>query len=180
MIIGIIRAGPWASFTNSFLPQPDLLTDTALPVNCANYYADFWPWICLSRYDDALVGVDYEIEPAVDGIVSVQKEARLWRWKYTELVLMWRYQAMNQYTLTVSYFAGFVDLATISATFWVDERVVFADNQNNVLFMGGTESITLPPATVPKRVLLRLFAGNAPFAENSGIFQFSFDLAPLP
>ena len=40
----ILRAGPFASSTNSFLDRPDPVSTSIFPVNCAKDNQAFWPW----------------------------------------------------------------------------------------------------------------------------------------
>lgn len=176
--IGVWGAGPWASQVNSYLPEPDPLNAVVLPVNCANYNAGFWPWICVSRYFDTSVGQQFEIAAPIGGSINVIRVGRLNAGP--NLSLRWRYQSMNTHTISVSYHAvSSVSATTMQAQFLVDGTTVFMDTQNDVSFITGTQSITLPPATVPKPVIISILAGN-PSLTNLCSLQLAFDLDPLP
>lgn len=64
----ILRAGPYASPSGSFLDEPSVASSDVLPVNCAkDTNSANWPWLC---YVKVSAGSDFNVEGYSSGFQS--------------------------------------------------------------------------------------------------------------
>ena len=68
--MAILRAGPFASSSDSFLDEPTAATRSTLPVNCAkDTSSSSWPWKCYVLVD----GSNDDLESYLSGFQSVSR-----------------------------------------------------------------------------------------------------------
>lgn len=68
--MAILRAGPFASSSDSFLDEPTAATRSTLPVNCAkDTSSSSWPWKCYVSVD----GSNDDLESYLSGFQSVSR-----------------------------------------------------------------------------------------------------------
>ena len=146
--MAILRAGPFASSTNSFLDEPVTPTRNILPVNCAmnDWVNDSWRAAKRILYavffepeDDT---VTYEDGPTLEASFVETPGAFL-----SVAAIEFRYQAAEDTGFTVTYSASGVDP---QLTVVIAGSTVFSDYDASSI--SGTETITLPATIVPAAV----------------------------
>lgn len=176
--MAILRAGPFASSSDSFLDEPDEVDFNVVPVNCAlDDTSSNWPWkfyqslfdpassTYVRTYEDGLPDLNESINSGPDG-VSVN--------------VAFYYQAVSDFKISISYSLGTtstsVGLFTASARVQVDGVDVYneddldGDEDNTV---EKTTEQTLPEAIVPKRVSILLTMEDA-----DGDYDIALSISP--
>ena len=151
--MAILRAGPFASSTDSFLDEPVTPSSAAVPVNCAmnDWLNDGWKaaqYINILKYEGGyLQSLTYESGPNI--VISRTLD-------YTTdvdgtLYLRFRYQATEDAEFTFTYSAGGVFNEAIVS---IDGIVEFADLGSPPFLdpISGSEVITLPATVLPSLV----------------------------
>ena len=153
--MAILRAGPFANSTDSFLGEPVTPTNSsALPVNCAmnDWVVDSWRakkrilYLMIFAQDDETV--TYEDGPTLGASFVETPGAFL-----SAAVIEFMYQAAEDTTFTVTYSASGVDP---EINVGVGGLSVFTDSGTSSI--SGTETITLPAAIVPSAVNVNITA----------------------
>jgi len=163
--MAVLRAGPFANSTDSFLNEPALaplnFDGATLPVNCANYSGSSdWAWQHLNisvagsvagydsaRLDDTEVSMSWPLGSWIEGVG-----------------LAFAYQASEDFTFSGSYEVNAGEQQGSFATFEIlngADQSLFSDTDDTSI--SGDFSITLPAATVPYFVFLK------PSAEGDGV-----------
>ena len=153
--MAILRAGPFANSTDSFLDEP--VTPglfSAMPVNCAmnDWVVDSWratkqiAYILLFDPDD--VTVTYEDGPTL-GASFVQNGGAI----VSEAKIKFMYQAVEDTTFSVTYSASGTD-----PEFNVNVGGLNVFNDLGLSSISGTETITLPATVVPSEVSVSVWA----------------------
>lgn len=153
----IKRAGPFASYSDSFLDEPTSVTPFVLPVNCAKSYSPTWPFkgYVLEIVDPVVIREGYFTEPSVE-ILSEGYEATG--------DLRFYYQAAAattievEYNITVSNSSNQSVMAHFRA--YVGGSLEYDDSDSGISIggVGGTISLNLPEAVVPMLVKLSGYA----------------------
>ena len=156
--MAILRAGPFAISTDSFLDEPVTPTQSsALPVNCAmnDWVVDSWRakkrilyLIGLAPDDET---VTYEDGPTLGASFVVKPGAFL-----SAAAIEFMYQAVEDTTFSVTYSASGTDPQLSVA---VGGSNVFTDSGTSSI--SGTETITLPAAIVPSAVNVNITTDSA-------------------
>ena len=150
--MAILRAGPFARFTDSFLSEPvtPYRASSALPVNCAmnDWVVDSW------RAKKRILylmgeGPDYDIITYKDGPTLGASFGGTPGAYLSVAVIEFMYQAAEDTTFTVTYSVSGNDP---EANVAVGSSNVFTDSSSGTSSIGGTETITLPAAIVPSAV----------------------------
>ena len=153
--MAILRAGPFANSTDSFLDEPVTPSlFSAMPVNCAmnDWVVDSWratkqiAYILLFDPDD--VTVTYEDGPTL-GASFVQNGGAI----YAETKIKFMYQAVEDTTFSVTYSASGTD-----PEFNVNVGGLNVFNDLGLSSISGTETITLPATVVPSEVSVSVWA----------------------
>tara|TARA_R110002153_G_scaffold108695_1_gene249287 strand:+ start:33 stop:530 length:498 start_codon:yes stop_codon:yes gene_type:complete len=156
--MAILRAGPFASSTDSFLDEPVTPTaSSALPVNCAmnDWVVDSWRakkrilYFVFFGPDDETI--TYEDGPTLGASFVETPGAFL-----SAAVIEFMYQAAEDTTFTVTYSASGTDP---EANVSVGGSNVFTDSGTSSI--SGTETITLPAAIVPAAVNVNITTDSA-------------------
>ena len=154
----ILRAGPFATSADSFLGEPVTPTaSTPLPVNCAmnDWVVDSWRakkrilYAIFFEPDDETV--TYEDGPTLGASFVETPGAFL-----SVAIIEFMYQAAEDTTFTVTYSASGTDPQLSVA---VGGSNVFTDSGTSSI--SGTETITLPAATVPSAVNVNITTEGA-------------------
>jgi hypothetical protein len=171
--MAILRAGPFATSSDSFVDLENDITDQrdVFPVNCNNYATNFWEWrarvlivkdtqtLTLKNQDDGLFEIN-ESSTSDDFVVEVQ----------------FCYQAVNAWSFSgSSYLASAEDSGASTIVVFVGfENEVFSDTDISEEFGQGTQvtgsidSIVFPPAVLPQYVRILL--------QCAGFFGFSKEI----
>ena len=151
--MAILRAGPFASSTDSFLDEPSPPSFATSPVNCAmnDWLNDGWKaaqYINIYKYEGGYLqsltyesGPDIELSRTLDYTTDV--DGTLW--------LRFRYQATEDTEFTFTYSAGGVFNEAIVS---IDGAIEFADLGSPPFLspISGSEVITLPATVLPSLV----------------------------
>ena len=154
--MAILRAGPFASTSNSFLNKPTSAPTTfdgaTLPVNCANYSGSYnWPWRYLkisdaastSSYGTASTGATQISESFSDASI-LEGEA-----------LAFAYQASANFTLSGTYAVNAGYAQGVETRFEIlNGSLQSLFNSEGTTSVSGGFSITLPAAIVPDSIFL--------------------------
>tara|TARA_R110001632_G_scaffold87384_2_gene189844 strand:+ start:4091 stop:4585 length:495 start_codon:yes stop_codon:yes gene_type:complete len=146
--MAILRAGPFASSTDSFLGEPVTPNRIILPVNCAMNDWVNGSWRAAKRIlyfigtepDDETV--TYEDGPTLEASFVGTPGAF-----FSAAAIEFRYQAAEDTTFTVTYSASGPNP---QLSIVVGGSSVFTNRGTSSI--SGTETITLPAATVPSAV----------------------------
>jgi len=160
--MAILRAGPFASLTDSFLDESgDPPVRDTYPVNCAlDFNSSTWQWRYLKLPKDNPI---FSAGSYVDGAVN---------FSFTgggSPSGFFYYQATSDVDMVVSYdlSADTPDepgdpFVTLNVVVYVDGVLDFFDVENSRgnVSISGNPTITLPATTVPKRVRISCFIGG--------------------
>tara|TARA_R110002074_G_scaffold195766_2_gene362292 strand:+ start:147 stop:671 length:525 start_codon:yes stop_codon:yes gene_type:complete len=164
----ILRAGPFATRSDPFRNEPTSFGINTLPVNCANfanyYGATNWPWKFavlnqgtgqyLSQPEgDEQAGASF---PSSTGFIEGDG-------------IFFAYQAATSFTLTGAYEGSVGSQQGSFITFDIlngDDQSLFSDTDDERI--NGNFSITLPAATVPYFLYLKL-TGEGSFIADTNI-----------
>ena len=147
--MAILRAGPFASSTESFLNEPATLDTDTQPVNCAmDASSTNWQWKYLNKGSDFILtiknGFPSDNQSNSGGTASGFSESK------------WRYQAVeaSAFTLTYSGQASGDISEGVSIDVAVNGVDVFSDSGSDSI--SGTETINIPAAVIPILVLISI------------------------
>jgi hypothetical protein len=149
--MAILRAGPFANSTDSFLDEPAAapsnIDGATLPVNCANYSGSSdWSWKYLKI---STVGSASEFFDAAKDQTTISENFINGEFFEGE-GLAFYYQASEDFTFSGSYEVNAGDQQGSFATFEILNgayQSLFSDTDD--YSVSGDFSITLPAATVP-------------------------------
>ena len=150
--MAILRAGPFATPSSSFVDQPDPPAG-AVPVNCALDSSDSWPW--RARHGIGFSNITYEESGTIAHESTSAADVQ------TAVFIQFYYQAVMVSSMEFSYyreFRGSNPVATFSVS--VDGSTEYSDSDSDAstAIVSGTGSVTLPAAVKPVRV--QLFCGG--------------------
>jgi len=157
--MAILRAGPFASSSDSFLDESSPALATILPVNCASdATSEDWPWrFAFETRSDG----DDPVASYVDGLPDVSaSDASLGTFRGYSY---WRYQATGNfslnfsYTVTASSDGGGFQVASFEVRTGIGGTVFFDIDQlsGGTATVSGSTIIEFPPSIVPERILVR-------------------------
>jgi len=164
--MAILRAGPFANSTDSFLDEPvgtpSNFDGATLPVNCANYSGSsdwFWQYLKISTVGSASEFFDADKDQTTIEEYFINDDGF-----FEGEGLGFAYQASENFTFSGSYEVNAGDQQGSFVTFEIlngADQSLFSDTDDTSI--SGDFSITLPAATVPYFVFLKLSA------EGSGV-----------
>lgn len=162
----ILRAGPFASTSSSFLNEPTSVPTTfdgaTLPINCANYSGSSnWSWRYLMISDVGSTSAYFTTSKDETQISKSFTNASIFEGE----TLAFAYQAAVDFTFSGTYAvnAGFEQ--GVSSRFEIRNRAdqSLFDSGAGTTSVSGSFSITLPAKTVPDAIFL------FPTGEGNGI-----------
>ena len=164
--MAILRAGPFASSTDSFLDEPVTPSrSTPLPVNCAmnDWVNDSWRAKKEILYF-LVFGPDDETVTYEDGPTLEASFAGGGGEYFSAAVIEFMYQAAEDTTFTVTYAASGPD-----PQFNVSVGGENVSSDTGTSSISGTETITLPAAVVPAAVNVNITTNG----DGSGTIEVS-------
>ena len=180
--MAILRAGPFATSSSSFLDEPVTPTFSTLPVNCAkDTTSTDWPW----RHYQVSTNVTKSYE---NGLPSLTDSSSGGNDEIINGSIYFMYQAVEAFTMELSYTAsastagGFFDTSEVSINVFVGGNFLFGESDSDTDASGqptsasisGTETINLPASVLPKIVRLSIDAsGTSLVAGSSASFSAS-------
>jgi len=171
--MAILRAGPFASSTDSFLDEPVTPTSAIIPVNCGKVSWVFDNFKHFLRVDqDSVLSETYEIGLPNTNVAGVSA---------ADIIADYYYQASSSFIITIQYSSVAVNDSEqdgVSAEFnvYINGQLEFSDSDGSLgreASVSGTENITLPASVVPTKVRLEINTtangdGTSPADEASG------------
>lgn len=144
----ILRAGPFASSTDSFLNEPGTPTDLTVPVNCAMSDWVNHSWKAFKRIETDGFSFSYVDGPTVGASWSVEDII-------ASGFMSFMYQAAVDTTFNLSYSITGDGIQGASISVSVDGSFVFFDSDDgSPASVSGTETIDLPATVVPILVFI--------------------------
>ena len=181
--MAILRAGPFATSSSSFLDEPVTPTFSTLPVNCAkDTTSTDWPWRHYQASTNVTMSYENGLPSLTDSSTSATAEEEVGGG------FSFRYQAAEAFTMELSYSAsastagGFFDTSEVSMNVFLGGNFLFGESDSDTDASGqptsasisGTETINLPASVLPKIVRLSIEAsGTSPVAGSSASFSAS-------
>jgi hypothetical protein len=162
--MAILRAGPFASSTDSFLDEPETITVfSPLPVNCAmsDWVNHSWRALKIIAENDDIIRT-YEDGPTLEASFD---DPGSFVFGFAGIQFM--YQAAEDTTFTVTYSADTVTMGSSEFFVDVDGSNVFNDTASPSI--SGTETIALPATVVPVEVIV----GIGVNASGTGMIEVS-------
>ena len=163
--MAILRAGPYATSTDSFLDEPSpapITSDGAYPVNCANNSVAAWRFKAL-KIIEVTVDSDYRtISSDIDEEFFNEGSGGGGEALFEGEGLYWRYQAVTEFTLSGSYSltngggsqGSYIQLNIFDQSVTINETYGNANSSPETT--SGTFSLTFPAATVPSFIAFAL------------------------
>ena len=153
--MAILRAGPFANSTDSFLDEPESPNTSILPVNCAMsaWVADSWKAAERLRTATTNAIVSYVVGPSVSTSFTLSSVASSW----SSAQLFFTYQAAEDTSLEMTYSvsaSGQTREARAQAS--VDDSSVLFDSDPSSV--SGTVTIDLPATIIPKEVQVAIIS----------------------
>jgi hypothetical protein len=161
--MAILRAGPFASFSNYFLDEPSPLVYDLSPVNCAlDTSSSNWPWKSLRRKRTQ----NSDLRSIQSGLPNESITGTGTRVTSGLLVLSnWRYQATEPFSFDVTYSGSTTSNSSGNygfAYFYVDVDYIrlYSDSSSSGS-IGATTTINLPASVTPTNVTVGVGFGQA-------------------
>ena len=169
--MAILRAGPFASSTESFLDEPATPTRFIYPVNCAmDTSSSNWPWKHLYKLDSD----DYYFK---DGLPEDNQSKSNPSQAQTSINAYWTYQAAAETSFDLTYdlqASGDGPRTGVRISVKVGEVVVFTDSEEDSnASISGTETINLPESVVPNRVWITASSDAFATVTASGSIEYT-------
>ena len=186
--MAILRAGPFASSSDSFLDEPTTATSSTLPVNCAkDTSSSSWPWKCYVLVD----GSNNDIESYLSGFQSISRNKSgsipAGDDITVEVVFQFYVQCLSDITFTMAYNLSATSPAFPFSTAFVevsangfsesDGRADDGTGTGVTASLSGSETITISASTKPQKVSFFAHAesgGNIEDSSGSVSLSFSF------
>lgn len=154
--MAILRAGPWASSSESFLNEPSPLDNSAVPVNCSNSSSATWDWSTLFRKGRLDATGDFSVETDA---VSGGDEGEFFTYQ-----IRFRYQAVSDFSFSGSSYSITAsepdENPAIVLQFFkgYEYERVYSDTGNGSI-SGNFDSIVFPASTLSEEYLIQWTAG---------------------
>ena len=185
--MAILRAGPFASSSDSFLDVPTTVTSSTLPVNCAkDTSSSSWPWKCYVLVD----GSNNDLESYLSGFQSISrnKSGSIPAGDNLRVEVSFEFyvQCSSDITFTMAY-----NLSAISPAYPFSTASVgvsangFGDSDNRAddgtgtgvtASLSGSETITISASTKPQKVFFSV-SGQSGGALSSSSGSVSLSLS---
>ena len=174
--MAILRAGPFASSTDSFLDEPLPLTTSIYPVNCAmDISSSNWPWKYLFQDNDSDLFI-------ISGLPSDSQTNGSNDLAEGNSLSEWKYQAAQTTSFSVTYAVetpegfGFSDRVSFAVN--VNGVVELSDssttpNDAGIISISGTATINLPISVIPALVRIAASFISAGSVDEQGSLEYS-------
>jgi len=172
----IRRAGPFASFSDSFADEPSSASSSYVPVNCAaDLSSASWPWKRLDVeqiIDDSGTTTTrtYETGLPSSSVSNIQGtnpvNPRI------AISSHWKYQASQSFDLSFTYSASSDDTGSCSASVTVDGVEVFSDSDDPSI--SGSTTVTLAASVVPMAVRVNVIITGSRDSTISASYSVTF------
>ena len=156
--MSILRAGPFAISSDSFLNEPESPNSSILPVNCAmgDWEVDKWRAAKRKRISGGSPSVSYVDGPSVSTGFTLSSVGS----SFSSAQFFFFYQAVEdtslQMTYSVSASGAVFGVPEARAAASVDDFEVFNDSDPSSV--SGTVTIDLPATILPKSVEVAIIA----------------------
>jgi hypothetical protein len=175
--MAILRAGPFASSSDSFLDEPTAATRSTLPVNCAkDTSSSSWPWKCYVLVD----GSNDDLESYLSGFQSVSRTKSgsilLGNDMEVEVSFEFYVQCLSDITFTMAYNLSATSPAfpfSGAGVYWGANGFSDSDARSTedgtpvTASLSGSKTITIPASTKPQKVSFFAFAESGGNIEDS-------------
>ena len=153
--MAILRAGPFASSSGSFLDEPGSPNASILPVNCAmsDWVVDSWRAAERLRTASTDAIISYVDGPSVSTSFTLSSVGLSW----SSAQLFFTYQAAEDTSLEMTYsVSASGQAAEARAQASVDDSSVLFDSDPSSV--SGTVTIDLPATIIPKEVQVAIIS----------------------
>ena len=176
--MAILRAGPFASSSDSFLDEPTTVTSSTLPVNCAkDTSSSSWPWKCYVLVD----GSNNDLESYLSGFQSISrtKSGSIPAGGNINVEVSFEFyvQCSSDITFTMTYDLSATSPASPFSTASVDVVANgFSDSDDRAddgtgtgvtASLSGSETITISASTKPQKVFFSVSGHSGGAIEDS-------------
>jgi len=187
--MAILRAGPFASSSDSFLDVPTTVTSSTLPVNCAkDTSSSSWPWKCYVLVD----GSNNDLESYLSGFQSISrnKSGSIPAGDNLRVEVSFEFyvQCSSDITFTMAYNLSAISPAYPFSTASVgvsangfsdsDDRADDGTGTGVTASLSGSETITIPASTKPQGVsFLAIAQSGGAIEDSSGSVSLSLSFS---
>jgi len=175
--MAILRAGPFASSSDSFLDEPTTVTSGTLPVNCAkDTSSSSWPWKCYVLVD----GSNDDLESYLSGFQSISrtKSGSIPAGDDITVEVSFEFyvQCLSDITFTMAYNLSATSPAfpfSGAGVYWAangfsDSDVRSTEDESSVTAsLSGSKTITISASTKPQKVSFYALAESGGAIEDS-------------
>jgi hypothetical protein len=173
--MAILRAGPFADSTDSYLDEPSTANATIIPVNCAmnNWVSDNWKYYLLKLTTDAfgvpnvVIDEEYRTGAAVSESYNGPSGPR----KLAEVMVKFAYQAVEDTTININAKAVGVPAGLYPVSVEIGDDFTGEESSGtSYQTVEMDQDFTLPATVVPKIVtILAAAEGNITSSATSSI-----------
>jgi len=187
--MAILRAGPFASSSDSFLDEPTTVTSNTFPVNCAkDTSSSSWPWKCYVNVD----GSNNDIESYLNGFQSISrtKSGSILAGGSIEVFIDFEFyvQCSSDITFSITYNLSATSPAYPFSVAFVDVIANgFSDSDYReddgtgtgvTASLSGSETITISASTKPQKVFFSVLGSSGgAIGDSSGSVSLSLSFS---